>query len=112
MRLPRLDVNQNSRSGCQSILAARSVLNLESGVERPVAGSILTISGGFVALSHTAATLNALPVVDVATRKPPKVPLDIMPTSCSFAPPRCSRGTGADGPRLRPGRRRYGCPEP
>src|SRR2546428_13905400 len=86
MRLPRLDVNQNSRSGCQSILAARSVLNLESGVERPVAGSILSISGGFVALSHTAATLNALPVADVATCKPPNVPLVILPTSCSFAP--------------------------
>src|SRR2546427_12598000 len=87
MRLPRLDVNQNSRSGCQSILAARSVLNLESGVERPVAGSILTISGGFVALSHTAATVTPLPVVDAATRKPPNRPPLTPPTPASLGPP-------------------------
>src|SRR5712671_524539 len=86
MRLPRLDVNQNSRNGCQSILAARSVLNLVSGVARPVAGSILTISGGFVALSQTAAILGAVVMAAKATCRPPSVPLVIVPTSCSLPP--------------------------
>src|SRR6266850_1884195 len=83
MRLPRADVNQNSRSACQSIVAARSLLNFVSAVHRPVAGSILTISGGLVALSHTAAIFTELPVVAGATCRPLNVPLVILPTSCS-----------------------------
>src|SRR5262245_10094905 len=86
MRLPLLDVNQNSRSGCQSILAARSTLNFESGVQRPVAGSIRAISGGLVALSQTAAIFAVVPVAVEASVKPVNVPLVIIPTSCSFPP--------------------------
>ena len=86
MRLPRLDVNQNSRNGCQSIWAVRAVLNFVSGVQRPVVASTRTISGGFVALSQTAAIRTGPAVVPVATWRVPNVPLVIVPTSCSLPP--------------------------
>src|SRR5215510_3840278 len=54
MRRPSRPVNENSRSGCQSIDSAVFVVNDVRKVLAPLAGSIRTISDGRMALSQLA----------------------------------------------------------
>ncbi len=82
MRAPRELLNQNSWTGCQSMAAARSVLNDDSTMRAPLAASIRTSSGGFTALSHVPASV----VPRRAPSSAPIVPAVSVPTSRT-APP-------------------------
>ena len=79
MRLPRLDVNQNSSAGSQSIPAARSVLKVVIDRHWPVRRSTRPSSCGRTALDQTAATTGALPAPPTAIRE--YVPASSLPTS-------------------------------
>ena len=54
---PRLLVNVNSRSGCQSRLATRAACKLVSAVHLPDEGSMRPSSAGLTALSQFTTTV-------------------------------------------------------
>ncbi len=68
MRLPRFEVNQNVSAGCQSIAAARAVLNVVSADQRPVARSTRPTSCGLTELAQIAPIMGAAAAPPTAMR--------------------------------------------